>query len=369
MPVVWHSFAAASRTLGNDPVITKPSGTVDGDLLVCVFGASSGTVAAPVGGGWTEHPASLLANSKLFWKIASGEPADYTFTATGTANSIGVISRYSGHDPSNPIDVASGVVGGGAMVIPSVTTTKPGRFLAQMVAKLTNNTTFTEPGTAAERFDANGFAGGQGTVAGGDEIVAAAGATGTRTWTPAAGASGASAYMFAINPASQTLTVTGFDTTVLFGAPTLIQDQFVSPAGFDVAVQFGTPTLVPDQTITATGFDLLVDFGTPTVILDNVLLVAGFDLTVSFGTVTVARQPFVTATVYDHETGLPVGAGAVVQLFDADGLLLDETVTDAGGVYIFHLPQGFTDQVFTVVRVTIDGTPYQGVSELCPVQT
>lgn len=160
---------------------------------------------------------------------------------------------------------------------------------------------------------------------------------------------------------------TGFDTAVAFGSPTLIPDQQLAVTGFDLTMLFGTPSLATVRTVV--GFDLPVLFGTPTLIGDGFLPVTGFNLPVVFGTATATRQPFVTATVYDHETGLPIGAGAVVQLFNADGLLLDETTTDANGVYIFHLPQGFTDEVFTVVRVTIDATEYQGVSELCPVQT
>lgn len=164
-----------------------------------------------------------------------------------------------------------------------------------------------------------------------------------------------------------TVTPDGFDLPILFGAPTVIPDQQIAVDGFDLPILFGDPTLA--AVVSVTGFDLTVEFGTPAVISDDVLAVTGFDLTVTFGTVTLAGQPFVTATVFDHETGLPVGAGAVVQLFDADGTLIDTTVTEADGSYIFHLPQGFTDDVFTVVRVTIDATEYQGVSELCPVQT
>lgn len=160
----------------------------------------------------------------------------------------------------------------------------------------------------------------------------------------------------------------GFDLPVLFGTPTVIPDQQLSPDGFDLPVLFGDPTLA--TVVTVTGFDLSVDFGTATPILDNVLPVTGFDLNVTFGAVTLTGQPFVTAVVYDHETGLPVGAGAVVQLFNAvTGELIDTTTTGADGSYLFHLPQGFVDDVFTVVRVQIDGTDYQGVSEICPVQT
>lgn len=157
----------------------------------------------------------------------------------------------------------------------------------------------------------------------------------------------------------------GFDLPVLFGTPTLVPDLLVQPDGFDVDVLFGTPAL--RRSLELDGFDLTVQFGTPSIINGTVLPVTGFDLTAVFGSPVLETQPFVTATVYNHETGQPVGAGATVQLFDAAGNLLGTTTTGPDGTYTFHLPFGFTDQVFTVVRVEIDGTEYQGVSPVCDV--
>lgn len=163
------------------------------------------------------------------------------------------------------------------------------------------------------------------------------------------------------------VTPTGFEVPVVFGTPTLVQDQFLTPDGFEVPILFGDATLT--AVLAVDGFTLPVLFGDTTVILDNVLAVTGFTPTIVFGSPDVDRQPFVTATVYDHETGNPLGAGATVQLFDENGTLLDTTTTDAGGDYIFYLPFGFTDNVFTVVRTTIGLTDYQGVSEICSVST
>jgi len=399
MVAAWQSFAHRSESLGGDPTVTKPTGTVDGDLLVAIgILNGAGTITKP-DASWNTHANSQGAAAPLFWKIASGEPASYTFAVSSTFTSQILIVRINGHNPTTPIDVASGLVvasGTAAIAIPSVTPTGASRLLMQLCVKL-QNTTFTGPGSQTERFDATSST--QNAVsAGGDEVVGA-GATGTRTWTAATGGGFSVGYMLAINPASQTLSVSGFDTAVDFGAPSLKQNvtvsgfdtpvsfgapslsQSVQPAGFDIAVQFGTPAVgltvnpagfdVPvefgapslGQNVAPDGFDLPVEFGTPTVILDNVLTVDGFDVPVQFGTPSLGLQPVVSGTVFNHETGDPVGAGVVVKLFDDNDLLIDTTVTDGSGSFIFYRPFGDTDLYWTLANYDVLGVPYHGVSD------
>jgi hypothetical protein len=192
----YQSFAHASASTGASIVVTKPSGTVDGDLLIAVGRAGSGaSVTAPA--GWTTHASSLGTGSPLWTKIASGEGASYTFTQTALATSKVVIVRVNGQASSTPVDVAAGVSGTAALVIPTVTPTGANRLLLQ-IASHHGAGTWTPPGTATERFDALDAA--SFAAAGGDEIVGA-GATGTRTWTPSVTGSTGVAYMLAIAPA------------------------------------------------------------------------------------------------------------------------------------------------------------------------
>lgn len=195
----WRSVSAASATLGGDPVVTKPSGTVDGDLLIAIGVTAAGQTVTKPDASWTTASWSLGAGAPAFWKIAASEPANYTFVVSGTGGSIVSIVRIDGHDPINPFDAGSGnyVAGPGALAIPSVTSAGAGRLLMQMCVKL-NNTSFTGPGSQTERYDAN-VAPSTATHAGGDEVVGS-GATGTRTWTPAAGSGPFLTYMAAIAP-------------------------------------------------------------------------------------------------------------------------------------------------------------------------
>jgi hypothetical protein len=157
----------------------------------------------------------------------------------------------------------------------------------------------------------------------------------------------------------------GFDLTVEFGEPTLLQEQIVAPDGFDLVVEFGEPSLV--QKVAATGFDLTVEFGTPSLAFKQVVAVTGFDIDVQFGTPTIEVQPMVTGTVFNHETGLPVGAGVEVKLFDDNDVLIDTTVTDINGVFVFDRPFGDTDLYWTLAQYDVLGVQYHGVSDRgCP---
>jgi hypothetical protein len=199
MTAAWQTVAARSEAVGTDLVITKPTGTVDGDLLVFVGVCGAGQTISKPDVSWTTAAFSLGGQAPCFYKIASGEGANWTFVVSGSVSSIGQVARFNAVDTSTPIGVGSGnfTAAAGGLAIPSVTTTGANNLLAQMVAKL-SNTTMTGP-AGVEQWDAT--APSQNVVyAGGSEVVGA-GATGTRTWTPAAGTSPFIAYMMEVNPA------------------------------------------------------------------------------------------------------------------------------------------------------------------------
>lgn len=209
MTAAWQSQASISATATADPVCSKPAGTVQGDLLVAVVCCSGGgSCATP--SGWNLHASSISTQKPLFWKIAgASEPANYTFDVSGTLiNTVVVIDRYNGHDPTTPIDAVGKVDPGtgASFVIGTLTSAGAGRLLAQICAKLAN-TSFTAPGTATKRWDA--VTGAPISVtAGGDEVVGS-GATGTRTWTAGAATGTGAGYMLAIAPAPGLGTFTG----------------------------------------------------------------------------------------------------------------------------------------------------------------
>lgn len=98
---------AAPGGTGTTILITKPTGTVSGNLLIALLVSVSGDASDMSGSGWTHvatAPPSGANNIKvgILYLIAGGsEPADYTFTVSGTnAGRRGGIIRVSGFDSS-----------------------------------------------------------------------------------------------------------------------------------------------------------------------------------------------------------------------------------------------------------------------------
>ena len=94
--------------------LVAPSGVANGDLLIAYLFTGSGSgVPAPIPtppAGWTTLTGSPINNTDLsnfngkyhiFWKIASSESGDYTFTHT-SATSCGLVIRYTGVDTATP---------------------------------------------------------------------------------------------------------------------------------------------------------------------------------------------------------------------------------------------------------------------------
>jgi type II secretory pathway pseudopilin PulG len=112
--VNYLTFGEGKRnTNSTSVVITAPASVSSGNLLIAAVvtdGSTSGSIAAPVGGGWTLlNRGSDSGNNMtlgIWWKIAgASEPANYTFTWTGNEQAYGWIMRFTGHDPAAPINV------------------------------------------------------------------------------------------------------------------------------------------------------------------------------------------------------------------------------------------------------------------------
>lgn len=121
--VAYQSSNTETAAGSTTAVLTKPSGVVDGDLLITVLAyLSSGSSAPAVLSGWT-----ALSNAQggsggsdikmdTFYKIASSEPSSYTWTFGASTQHCGVVIRINGQDSAGYIDASEtggGNVGGG----------------------------------------------------------------------------------------------------------------------------------------------------------------------------------------------------------------------------------------------------------------
>jgi len=112
-PPVVPAFRSTS-SVTNGTVVTKPSGTAAGDLLLATLEVDEdpATVTAP--SGWTLLQDTVGApgtgnafHTQVWWKLAGGsEPASYAWTVSGGPwVDIGVLA-YTNVNQSSPIDVS-----------------------------------------------------------------------------------------------------------------------------------------------------------------------------------------------------------------------------------------------------------------------
>lgn len=106
MAVAYQSIASAAWANSSTTVISKPSGTVDGDLLVAVLvgsrngGTNPAMSSAP--SGWTLFHSTTVDSSTgimlSYYKVASSEPTSWTWTWTSSAPDFaGAVVRVNGH--------------------------------------------------------------------------------------------------------------------------------------------------------------------------------------------------------------------------------------------------------------------------------
>lgn len=97
------TFVASASTQtpssGTTLTINKPTGTVDGDLMIAFMLLTSGSILTWTGDtGWTEvADQNQKPSLRVAYKIASSEGSSYTFTASNTFNQAsGAILTYRG---------------------------------------------------------------------------------------------------------------------------------------------------------------------------------------------------------------------------------------------------------------------------------
>lgn len=109
--VTFVAEAHATTSYTTTMTVNKPTGTADGDLLIAVLGG--GTALPTVLTGWTALGSGVdttggtsVGKVLIMWKVASGEPASYSWTLTGSGGvmSCAGIMCYGGVNQANPVD-------------------------------------------------------------------------------------------------------------------------------------------------------------------------------------------------------------------------------------------------------------------------
>lgn len=221
--------------------LTKPTGTVAGDVMIAVVGVDAvDTTTTMASTGWTRilhsnNGSSVTVDS--FYKVATAsEGASYSFSWTGSSRAAGGITTYLGVDNSTPLDVTgTNNTGSGSSVTANAVTTVSAN--AQVVGVFaidaTATQTYTAPTGMTKRIDV-GSATGTPTnvsVSLADVIQTSAGTTGNKSAT-ASGTGTWAAHLFALKAAT---------------APTLNQSAY----RFSVNADNDTPANITDNLTTA----------------------------------------------------------------------------------------------------------------------
>lgn len=176
-------------TVGTGNVsVTKPSGTVNGDLLVAFGFADPDGAQLTAPGGWTSRGTGTSAAGfgQVWTKVAASEGSSYTFTGSGSSDNAVSIVCVQGANTSSPLDGGPTFANnGGASTsshsAPSVSpATSDALLLCGHWIIHGSSSTFTPPSGMTEQVDAtSGWAAVEVSSVG----LSSSGATGTKSAT------------------------------------------------------------------------------------------------------------------------------------------------------------------------------------------
>lgn len=170
---------AASRT------VTKPTGTIDGDLLVAVVSVGSGATVVTPPTGFTQIAGSPLTMAdasvlRVYTKIASGEGASHVWGLAPADDCTVVEAAYAGPVTNATPEVKSTVTDFGttSIPVPTITPTDANQWVVWGVGA-GGTRTITGPGGSVNFRDT----GTTQAAALADQFFASPSATGTTTFT------------------------------------------------------------------------------------------------------------------------------------------------------------------------------------------
>ena len=194
-PLGYRGNASNSAASGLSLALNVPAGVQNGDLLVATVTDWPGTLTGP--SGWTR---ALLpsANQGIWYKVASNEPASYTWSGSADSTWSGVIDAFSGVSTATPLDATPlAIIGTAATVAWPGAISVTDKAWSLVVSTENNNTdTIAVP----SGYTARSAMGGNSFIRSSTRVISPAGtvapsasdSSGTPTW---------SAYSLVLRPA------------------------------------------------------------------------------------------------------------------------------------------------------------------------
>lgn len=148
MTIAYRAGNTGGNATGTDVTVTKPTGTVDNDILFAMLYREGGTWTLPA--GWTQirevNDGTIWTTTA--WKRASSEGASYVFQLSASTWRTVAVAAYSGVRTSgNPYETDNGQTGtnSSAMDAPTITTTSANDMVVWSGADFSGNAVTTGP--------------------------------------------------------------------------------------------------------------------------------------------------------------------------------------------------------------------------------
>ncbi len=147
-------YNAASQTTPFNAVVNKPTNTANNDIMFTLIMRNNNGAVDSVPTGWTllaQHQYSTTYHQMLYWKLASGEGASYTWSfASSGSTAITVATFRGGFNTANPIDTYSNteyITSNTTVRAASMNVSAAGSVLLNFASFYSSNTTrnFTKP--------------------------------------------------------------------------------------------------------------------------------------------------------------------------------------------------------------------------------
>jgi|MudIll2142460700_1097286.scaffolds.fasta_scaffold19192_2 hypothetical protein len=132
MAIAFVAATTAGAATGGNLTVNKPTGTLDGHIMIVAAYREAGTWTAPA--GWSsirDQAQSTTLWTQMFWKRASSEGASYEFAlSTSTYRTIAIASFSGCLASGDPVETSNGTnSASGYTTLASVTTTTDGCML------------------------------------------------------------------------------------------------------------------------------------------------------------------------------------------------------------------------------------------------
>lgn len=313
--IKYHGSSSATvNATASTIVVTVPTGTIDGDVLVMGVSARGNLAGSAVTtpSGWTLRGTPIqtgngVADQSLymFTRVASSEPASYTVTVGSTTRIMAAMLAYSGVDNTTPFDVASGNSGASSAsaVAPTLSAAATGEMLVEFFASVSNST-WTAPTGSTERVDIS--VGSVTSFEAADELLSASGATGTRTATSSVAGVWCAA-MLTLKGASTAASVsaTVVAAVVAVPSPTVATGAGVSPGAVTASASVPSPAESTGSTFTPAVVIAVASIPAPAVATGSQLTAVTVGAVTSVPSPAVATGESLTAVVVAAVASVP----------------------------------------------------------------